>query len=86
MFMKVIKGERPALGVLNEYFDFFSIKSVVDDLTFVDDSNKKSIAVLNAICEVIDQYNQVSFVPCSVFKVELIKYLILQIETAFNSH
>ena len=37
MLIKVIKGERPALGVLNEYFDFYSIKAVVDDLSFVDE-------------------------------------------------
>ncbi len=79
MLIKVIKGERPALGVLNEYFDFYSIKAVVDDLSFVDDSNKETIAVLNSLSDVIDQYNQVSFLPCSVFKLELIKYLLIQI-------
>jgi hypothetical protein len=62
---------------LNEYFDFYSIKGVVDDLLFIDDSNKNSVAMLNSISDVIDQYNQVSFIPCSVFKIDLIKYLIL---------
>jgi hypothetical protein len=61
---------------LNEYFDFYSIKGV-DDLLFIDDSNKNSVAMLNSISDVIDQYNQVSFIPCSVFKIDLIKYLIL---------
>jgi hypothetical protein len=79
ILIKVIKGERPALGVLNEYFDFYSIKAVVEDLSFVDEKNKESIAVLNCLSDVIDQYNQVSFLPCSVFKIELIKYLMIQI-------
>lgn len=34
----------------------------------------------------MDQYSQVSFIPCSVYKVELIKFLILQIEKTFNTH
>jgi len=62
---------------LNEYLDFYSIKGVVDDLVLIDDSNRNSVAMLNSISDVIDQYNQVSFIPCSMFKIDLIKYLIL---------
>lgn len=29
----VVKGQRPSLGILNEYFDTYSMKGVVDDLT-----------------------------------------------------
>ncbi len=72
--------------MLNDYFDIYSMQAIVEDLTFFDQNAPSTPSVIKPLSEILDQYNQVSFIPCSIYKEDLIKYLVLQIEQTFGFH
>lgn len=77
----MLKGVNLSMGILNDYLELTSMSEIVQDLSLVN----KQKTVLTALATVIDQYSQVSFLPCSVYKKDLINYLVHTLEGIFGT-
>ena len=67
--MKLL-SQKPAHGMLEEYFKVTSLRDMGKDLRI------EPIPVLEAIEELIDKSGRVSFAPCSVNMPDLLNFLI----------
>lgn len=74
---------KPSRGLLNEYFRVNSATELVHELKTFEDEEKMTNA--DVVAKIIDTYGQVSFMPCSIYKMELICNLIYELERVFGT-
>jgi len=77
--MQLCKGRRPADGTFDSYFGVASLTQLLQDNLAEDNP------VARAIAQLVDQYKQASFSPCSIYNPDLILSLFLQLEKIFGT-